>query len=251
MFPNGVTHITDQLAFLKENGQVVYFNGHMPVFSHAESDIASFRMITSQFCANGYVKQADIIRTFGVTSISVKRWVKKFREEGPRGFYAPRPVRGAAVLVEDVVAKAEELLADGGKISEVAEKLGVKKNTLQKAVRAGKVREPIKKTARRCTLSGECYRRGHQTRLCHAGEKPNCHDGTAGGERHKPTRRWRRRLHRPDGRHANRYNSTAASHYQKRARRSGLCRPDGTRGDRDIGATSGEPRQTRRVCSAV
>jgi transposase-like protein len=80
-----------------------------------------------------------------VTSISVKRWVKKFREEGPKAFYAPRPVRGAAVLVEDVVAKAEELLAEGAKISEVAGKLNVKKNTLQKAVRAGRVREPVKK----------------------------------------------------------------------------------------------------------
>jgi transposase-like protein len=145
MFPNGVTHITDQLAFVKENGQVVYFNGYMPVFSHGENDIASFRMITSQFCVNGYVKQADVIRTFGVTSVSVKRWVKKFREGGPKAFYAPRPVRGAAVLVEGVVAKAEELLAEGAKISEVADKLNVKKNTLQKAVRAGRVREPVKK----------------------------------------------------------------------------------------------------------
>jgi transposase len=152
MFPNGVTHITDQLAFTKENGRVVYFNGYMPVFSHAEDDLASFRMITSQFCVNGYVKQSDVIRTFGVTSISVKRWVKKFREEGPKAFYAPRPVRGAAILVEDVVAKAEELLAEGTKISEVAEKLNVKKNTLQKAVRAGRVREPVKKNNSMHTL---------------------------------------------------------------------------------------------------
>jgi hypothetical protein len=140
MFPSGVTHITDQLAFRKENGQVIYFNGHMPIFSHAENDAASFRMITSQFCVNGHVKQADIIRTFGVTSISVKRSVKTFREKGARGFYAPRPVRGPAVLTDDVVAKAEDLLAEGGDISDVAEKLGVKKNTLQKAVRARKVR---------------------------------------------------------------------------------------------------------------
>src|SRR5262249_58527295 len=72
MFPSGVTHITDQLAFMKNDGQVTYFNGHMPVFSHAENDLATFRMITSQFCVNGYVTQSDIIRTFGVTSISVK-----------------------------------------------------------------------------------------------------------------------------------------------------------------------------------
>ena len=66
MFPSGVTHITEQLAFMKNDGQVTYFNGHMPVFSHAENDLATFRMITSQFCVNGYVTQSDIIRTFGV-----------------------------------------------------------------------------------------------------------------------------------------------------------------------------------------
>jgi hypothetical protein len=40
-----------------------YLGGSMPVFSHVENDIASLRMITSQFCVNGYVKQSDVIRT--------------------------------------------------------------------------------------------------------------------------------------------------------------------------------------------
>jgi hypothetical protein len=88
IFPDRVTHITNQLALMRQDGQVTYFNGHMPVFSHAETDIATFRMITSQFCVAGHVKQSDIIRAFGVTSISVKRSVKIYHEKGPKGFYA-------------------------------------------------------------------------------------------------------------------------------------------------------------------
>jgi len=145
LFPDGVTHITDQLAFMRKDGRITYFNGHMPVFSHAENDVATFRMITSQFCVSGYVQQTDIIRTFGVTSISVKRSVKTYREKGPKGFYAPRVTRGAAVLVDTVVAEAEELLAGGASDAEVAEQLGLKLNTLQKAIRAGRVRRPVKK----------------------------------------------------------------------------------------------------------
>jgi transposase-like protein len=145
MFPNGVTHITDQLAVMKKNGEVTYFNGHMPVFRHAENDISTFRMITSQFCVNGCAKQSDIIRAFGVTSISVKRSVKTYREKGPKGFYAARVTRGAAVLVDTVVAEAEELLAGGASEAEVAEQLGLKLNTLQKAIRTGRVRRPVKK----------------------------------------------------------------------------------------------------------
>jgi hypothetical protein len=145
MFPHGVTHITSELAFEKKDGCITYFNGHMPVFTHAENDIATFRMITSQFCASGYSRQSDIIRTFGVTSISVKRSVKLYREKGPKGFYAARVTRGAAVLVEGVVAQIEDLLAGGASEAEVAEKLGLKLNTLQKAIRAGRLRIPAKK----------------------------------------------------------------------------------------------------------
>jgi hypothetical protein len=49
------------------------------------------------------------------------------------------------VLVDSVVAEAEELLAGGASDAEVAEQLGLKLNTLQKAIRAGRVRRPVKK----------------------------------------------------------------------------------------------------------
>jgi transposase len=145
LFPDGVPHITNELAFEKRDGRITYFNGHMPVFSHAENDVATFRMITSQFCESGYAKQCDIIRAFGVTSISVKRSVKLYREKGTKGFYAPRVTRGPAVLNDSVVAEIEELLGEGASEAEVAERLGLKRNTLHKAVRAGRVRSPVKK----------------------------------------------------------------------------------------------------------
>jgi len=144
MFPNGVTAITDVLAFGKQDGRVTYFSGQLPVFSHAEDDLASFRMITSQFCVHGGARQSDIIRVFGVTSISVKRSVKTYREKGPKGFYAPRVTRGPAVLIDTVVMQAEERLAEGATAAAVAEEFGVKLNTLQKAIRAGRIRTPVK-----------------------------------------------------------------------------------------------------------
>src|SRR5215510_5080988 len=145
IFPDGVTYITNHLAFRGQDSEDTYFNGHMPVFSHAETDVATFRMNTSQFCVSGHVKQSDIIRAFGVTSISVKRSVKIYREKGPKGFYAPRVMRGAAVLVDDVVSEIEGRLAGGATPAEVANELGVKLNTIQKAIREGRIRAPIKK----------------------------------------------------------------------------------------------------------
>ena len=81
MFPEGSTEVTHDLAVEKREGRVTYFYGTLPVFSHDENDDASFQMITAQFYTNGYVKQMDIVRAFGVTPISVKRAVKRFREE--------------------------------------------------------------------------------------------------------------------------------------------------------------------------
>jgi hypothetical protein len=49
MFPVGSTEVAQDLAFEKREGQVTYFYGTLPIFSHDENDRASFQMITAQF----------------------------------------------------------------------------------------------------------------------------------------------------------------------------------------------------------
>ena len=58
-------------------------------------------MTTSQLCVTCQVKQREITRAFGVTSISVKRSVKIYREKGRKGFCNAR----SWVLVEAVVSE--------------------------------------------------------------------------------------------------------------------------------------------------
>jgi transposase len=145
IFPDGVEHINAQLAFEKRNGQVTYFNGSMPVFIHDENDVATFRMITAQFCINGNATQAEIARAFGVTLISVKRAVKRYREKGVAGFYQEPNRRGPAVLTAEVLETAQALLDEGLETSAVAAQLGVKRDTLAKAIRARRLRKPAKK----------------------------------------------------------------------------------------------------------
>ncbi|MCI0553717.1 MAG: hypothetical protein L0287_22445 [Anaerolineae bacterium] len=145
IFPDDVVYLNSNLAVRKESGQITYFNGMMPVFTHAEDDIESFQMITSQFCCSGIVKQVDVVRAFGVTDISVMRAVKRYREFGPAGFYAPRKTRGAAVLTDAVIAKAQEMLDEGKGLPEIAAALGLKRDTLGKAVRDGRLHQVKKK----------------------------------------------------------------------------------------------------------
>ena len=148
-FPEGVTHITPRLAFSKQAGRITYFNGDMPVFIHDVEDIDSFRMITAQFCVNGNTKQVEIIRAFGISKISIKRAVKLYREVGVKGFYAQRKTRGPAILTPPVLEQAQQLLDEGRETPDVADRLGIKRDTLSKAVRAGRLRQRKKKRPRR------------------------------------------------------------------------------------------------------
>ena len=86
-FPEDIELINNYIGVQKKNGVVYYFNGAMPVFQHPENDYSSFRLFTSQLVVNGNVKQVEIVKAFDVSSISVKRWVKKFREEGAGSFF--------------------------------------------------------------------------------------------------------------------------------------------------------------------
>jgi len=145
IFPAEATPINECLAFFKKDGMVYYLQGSMPVFSHAENDTASFRLFTSQLYINGNCKQREIVEAFGVTPISVKRSVKKLAEEGPEAFFknrrkGPGAVR-PGVMTEQVVRDAEGLLEEEGmSAGEVAKALGIRADTLRKAVSSGRVR---------------------------------------------------------------------------------------------------------------
>jgi transposase-like protein len=147
-FPSGSTEININLAFEKREGRITYFNGTLPVFSHDEDDRPTFLMIVSQFYVNGNATQAELCRAFGVPAITLKRAVKKYREQGTSGFYKPRHTRGTTILTPEVLTQAQELLNQGEVIRDAAKTLGIKSNTLNKAVLDGRLHKPVKKRAR-------------------------------------------------------------------------------------------------------
>lgn len=143
IIPPGATEISDVICVVREQKQWTYFCGVQPVFMHSDSDRKSFRMFTAQLCAGGACSQAQIIRTFGVSKKSVLRSVAKYRKDGIDGFYRARKGRGPAVMTPLVTYQAQNLLADGYSRTEAAEELGIKKDTLRKAIEDGRMQEPI------------------------------------------------------------------------------------------------------------
>ena len=93
IFHEGVHLITPNLGCQREGNDIVYLHGMMPVFLHQSDDLASFRMIVSQFYINGNAKQSELVRAFAINPLALKRWVKKYREGGPKAFYEARARR--------------------------------------------------------------------------------------------------------------------------------------------------------------
>lgn len=95
IFSEGVHLITPNLGYQREGDEVVYLHGMMPVFVHRCDDLASFKMIVSQFYINGNAKQAELVRVFGIQPLALKRWVKRYRADGPKAFFETRRKRRA------------------------------------------------------------------------------------------------------------------------------------------------------------
>lgn len=145
VFPAGVTAINNQIAIACEAGKVAYVLGHQAVFQHEKADLASFRLFTSQLIDQGTVRHGDVARTFGVPLATVKRYVRLYRDQGPKGFFAPRRRRSASVLNEGMKTRAQVQLNAGKSVPEVGRELDILPNTLHKAIRAGYLHLPAKK----------------------------------------------------------------------------------------------------------
>src|SRR6202011_596209 len=145
IFPAGSVEINRELACRVEGDQVVYFNGHLPVFTHAKKDLASFRLFTSQLIVQGSATQGDVAKAFGVPLVAIKRATKLYRERGPAGFYVSARRREGSKLNAEKLEQAHALLVQGHPLPVVSAQTGVLSDTLRKAISAGRL-PAVKKT---------------------------------------------------------------------------------------------------------
>jgi hypothetical protein len=148
MFPAKVVELSRDMAFHTADGTVTYYVGTQPIFSHAVTDRKLFYLFMAMQCSRKVLKQAEIVRTFGIPAISMKRAVKTYEKHGAEGFFRERKPRGAAVLVAPVLDRAQALLDAGHSFVETAKMLDLKDDTLRKAAAMGRLRRPRRGDAR-------------------------------------------------------------------------------------------------------
>ena len=147
IFPSGTTFLTPELAFELREGQVVYFNGHLPVFMHPANDLASFRMFTTQLILNGTATQGQIAKAFGVPLVTIKRGVKRYREGGAKAFFASTAPRRGSQLTPERLIEVQKLLDEGESVPQIHLALGVLSSTLHKAIQHGRLKKSVKKNS--------------------------------------------------------------------------------------------------------
>lgn len=141
----GTTEINEVLAFERRGDQVVYYNGHLPVFTHEVKDLASFRFFTTQLIHNGTATQGQIVNAFGVPLTTVKRCCRRYRERGAEVFYKPAARRRGHRLSPEVLRQAQGLLDQGWAVPRMSAELDILPTTLHKALDDGRLERGKKK----------------------------------------------------------------------------------------------------------
>ena len=143
LIPDGATEINERVCVWRSEERWTYFLGTHPIYAHHGSDQRMFRLVTSLLIDSGACRQVEILRTFGVSKNSVIRSLRKLRRGGGESFFQPRRGRrGGRVLTSEIIENAQHLFQQGCSRREASDELGVRYDTLRKAISDGRLVEP-------------------------------------------------------------------------------------------------------------
>ena len=142
IFSPEVKLITPSLGIFAKDGIVNYVHGGLPIYCHAESDLKSFRFITSKFILQGLCSRREISDCFGVSYDSVKRYATRLSKEGDAAFFSRDNRQGSCYkLLPDVIDRMQKYLDEGKSNSEIAHLEGVSEGSVRYAIKQGKLKK--------------------------------------------------------------------------------------------------------------
>lgn len=143
LFSEDTQMITPNLGVcLDGHGFVFYLHSGVPIYCHHEDNLKSFQYITSQLIDNGVCSQSDIVKSFFVSTDSVRRALKLFQEHGAEGFFGGDNRKGTAYrLTDPVLEKAQKLMDSGMSNNAIAKKLKMTEGAIRYAIKQGKLKK--------------------------------------------------------------------------------------------------------------
>lgn len=138
IFPKDTRMVSDQLGVYLKEGLVQYIVNGLPVYCHPESDLNSFRYITSNFIHQGLCRKVDVQRAFKVSEDSVSRSCKKFEEKGAVGFFGTDARKGKAhKLTGELRNRVQSKLDKGQSNYSIAKEEGVAESAIRYGIKQG------------------------------------------------------------------------------------------------------------------
>jgi transposase len=146
IIPPGASKISDLVSVFKDNDYWTYYYGVHSIYQHRAEDLKMFRMVTSMMIDSGACRHSEVIKAFGVPKASVNKALKKYRQGGIEAFFTKKRERSRRgnVLTPEVIAKAQKLLDEGESRQDIIKEIGVKYDTLRKAIKDRRLRESQK-----------------------------------------------------------------------------------------------------------
>ncbi len=147
IFQDGTILITPVLGFSKKDNFVYYYLSGLPIYSHAEKHTKKFRYISSNFVLEGLCTRRDIANAFGVSYESVKKSVKKLKEEGEEGFFSKRSNTGEGNT--KIKGELQTIIQTKLDNNQSAYSIAKEENLTEGAIRAAIKRGVLKKKIKR------------------------------------------------------------------------------------------------------
>lgn len=142
LFQPGTKLITPTLGVIKRDATITYFISGMPIYSHQENELHKFRYTTSNFIVRGLCTATDIQRTFHVSIDSIRRWKKKFIDQGDEAFFNKDSRHGKShKLLPEVLGRIQLELNKGRSVNSIAKDENISEGSIRYAINLGRLKK--------------------------------------------------------------------------------------------------------------
>lgn len=136
IFPVECKMISSTVGVYESGDIVQYIINGLPVYAHGKDDLQAFRFFTSNLIHQGRCKQIEVERCFCVSSDSVMRNLKKFREQGEQAFFSPANRHGHSHKIRgEVLERIQKKLDNGQSVNSIAKQENLTEGAIRYAIK--------------------------------------------------------------------------------------------------------------------
>lgn len=144
IFPHETKLFNASFGVFSQGGTVFYLHCGQPVGMHEEENQNSFRHKIASFIELGLCTQREVVQTLHVSTDSIRRCCKQYREKGEAAFFVSDGRKGKShKMLPLLLERVQAQLNEGKSVNSIAKKVGVREGTLRYCIQTGKLKKKI------------------------------------------------------------------------------------------------------------